>query len=40
MQTHGRWQETMTKRVRTLAFVAAFLLADALICWVVVARPF
>lgn len=30
----------MSKTWRTVVFVAAFLLADTVICWVVVARPF
>ena len=33
-------QGWMSKATRTLIFVAAFLLAGALICWVVVVRPF
>ncbi|MEE8201369.1 MAG: hypothetical protein V3R29_09400, partial [Candidatus Acidoferrales bacterium] len=35
-----RRQEMMGKSLRSLVFVAAFLLADALICWVVVGRVF
>lgn len=32
--------ETMEKHWRRLVFIAAFILADAAICWVVLRRPF